>query len=103
MCSHPFALKKLRSRLVQEYEMSVDEIKAALLDSFWGTERGLSASADVRADINELITQLEAKTPVENPTQVGTQASSAHSCLLCSMHTQSQIGSKVEHRVNLHM
>ncbi len=34
------------------------ELKMALLDSFWGTERGLSASSDSRAEINELITQV---------------------------------------------
>jgi hypothetical protein len=62
--------------------MSIEEIKAALLDSFWGTDRGLSASTDVRADINELITQLEAKTPVENPTQVHRHTPFAHSCFL---------------------
>ena len=50
--------------------MSAEEVKAALLDSFWGTQRGLSAKADVRADINELITQLEAMSPVANPTEV---------------------------------
>lgn len=34
------------------------ELKMALLDSFWGTERGLAASSDSRAEINELITQV---------------------------------------------
>ena len=33
------------------------ELKAALIDSFWGTERGLAASSDTRAEINELISQ----------------------------------------------
>jgi hypothetical protein len=47
--------------------MSVEELKAALLDSFWGTERGLSASSDARAEINELITRLEAKNPTPQP------------------------------------
>lgn len=50
--------------------MSVEEVKAALLDSFWGTQRGLAARSDVRADINELITQLEAMSPIANPTEV---------------------------------
>lgn len=36
----------------------VAELKAALLDSFWGTDRGLAASSDARAEINELITQV---------------------------------------------
>lgn len=39
----------------------------ALLDSFWGTERGLAASSDSRAEINELITQLEARNPTPEP------------------------------------
>lgn len=38
-------------------------VQAQLLDSLFGTERGLSASSEVRAEINELITQLEAKSP----------------------------------------
>ncbi|KAK9908266.1 hypothetical protein WJX75_005120 [Coccomyxa subellipsoidea] len=41
----------------------VPELKAQLLDSLFGTQRGLSASSEVRAEINELITQLEAKNP----------------------------------------
>lgn len=41
----------------------VAELKAQLLDSLFGTERGLSASSEVRAEINELITQLEAENP----------------------------------------
>jgi hypothetical protein len=50
--------------------MTPAELKAALLDSFWGTERGLTASSETRAEINELITQLEAVNPCENPTEV---------------------------------
>lgn len=38
-------------------------MQAQLLDSLFGTERGMSASSEVRAEINELITQLEAKSP----------------------------------------
>ena len=38
-------------------------MQAQLLDSLFGTERGLSASSEVRAELNELITQLEAKSP----------------------------------------
>lgn len=49
--------------------MSSEEVKAALLDSFWGTGRGLTASSETRAEINELITQLEAVTPTPNPTE----------------------------------
>lgn len=44
--------------------------QAALLDSLFGTERGLAARSEVRAEINELITQLEAKNPTPSPTEV---------------------------------
>eukprot|EP00877_Chromochloris_zofingiensis_P007407 jgi/Chrzof1/291/Cz01g10040.t1 len=50
-------------------DMNVADIKAALLDSFFGTERGLSGRSEVRAEINELITQLEAKNPTPSPTE----------------------------------
>ena len=58
---------------MQDAEMSANELKGALLDSFWGIDRGLSATAETRADINELITQLEAKSPCQNPTEVREQ------------------------------
>lgn len=51
-------------------EMTAADIKAALLDSLYGTERGLSARSEVRAEINELITQLEAKNPTPSPTEM---------------------------------
>ena len=44
--------------------------QAQLLDSLFGTERGMSASSEVRAEINELITQLEAKSPNLDMTEV---------------------------------
>lgn len=44
--------------------------QAALLDSMYGTERGLAARSEIRAEINELITQLEAKNPTPSPTDV---------------------------------
>lgn len=48
-------------------------MQAALLDSLYGTERGLAARSEVRAEINELISQLEAKNPNPNPTEVRTK------------------------------
>lgn len=51
-------------------EMSAADIKAALLDSMYGTERGLAARSEIRAEINELITQLEAKNPTPSPTDM---------------------------------
>lgn len=53
-------------------------LQAALLDSMYGTERGLAARSEIRAEINELITQLEAKNPTPSPTDVS-QPSSQHS------------------------
>ncbi|KAJ4975415.1 hypothetical protein NE237_000521 [Protea cynaroides] len=47
----------------------VDKLKKALVDSFYGTERGLSASSETRAEIVELITQLEALNPTPAPTE----------------------------------
>ena len=44
--------------------------QAALLDSLYGTERGLSARSETRAEINELISQIEAKNPTPDPTEV---------------------------------
>jgi len=52
-----------------DFEPSVEDYKAALLDSFYGTQRGLTAKSEVRAEINELISQLEAKNPMPNPTE----------------------------------
>ena len=45
----------------------VAELKAQLLDSLFGIERGLSASAELRGEINELVTQLEAANPTPSP------------------------------------
>ncbi|KAH7619209.1 hypothetical protein Ndes2526B_g06162 [Nannochloris sp. 'desiccata'] len=50
-----------------EDEMSIEDLKAVLQDTFWGTERGLSADSDTRAEIVELISQLEARNPTPNP------------------------------------
>ncbi|KDP20693.1 hypothetical protein JCGZ_21164 [Jatropha curcas] len=47
----------------------VDALKKQLVDSFYGTDRGLTASSETRAEIVELITQLEAKNPTAAPTE----------------------------------
>lgn len=41
-----------------------------LLDSLYGTERGVAASSEVRGEISELITQLEAANPSSDPNDV---------------------------------
>ncbi|KAL9455640.1 hypothetical protein AB3S75_004959 [Citrus x aurantiifolia] len=47
----------------------IDNLKKALVDSFYGTDRGLNATSETRAEIVELITQLEAKNPTAAPTE----------------------------------
>jgi len=47
-----------------------EKLKKALVGSFYGTDRGLKATSETRAEIVELITQLEAK----NPTPASTDA-----------------------------
>jgi hypothetical protein len=49
--------------------MNAEDLKSMLLDSFWGTDRGLAASSDSRAEINELLTQLESKNPTPMPNE----------------------------------
>ncbi|XP_073001147.1 plastoglobulin-1, chloroplastic [Typha latifolia] len=45
-------------------------LKRCLVDSIYGTELGFSASAEVRAEIFELVNQLEAENPTPAPTEV---------------------------------
>ncbi|XP_071706213.1 light-induced protein, chloroplastic-like [Rutidosis leptorrhynchoides] len=47
----------------------IEVLKKQLVDSFYGTNRGLSATSETRAEIVELITQLEAKNPTPAPTE----------------------------------
>ncbi|XP_042445067.1 probable plastid-lipid-associated protein 2, chloroplastic [Zingiber officinale] len=44
------------------------ELKKKLIDLLSGTDRGLKASSETRAEVVELITQLEAKNPTPAPT-----------------------------------
>ncbi|KAJ8761278.1 hypothetical protein K2173_001334 [Erythroxylum novogranatense] len=44
-------------------------LKKQLVDSFYGTSLGLNATSETRAEIVELITQLEAKNPTPAPTE----------------------------------
>lgn len=47
----------------------VAELKARLKEALYGTERGLLASSETRAEVVELITQLEARNPTPAPTE----------------------------------
>ncbi|KAK6932784.1 Plastid lipid-associated protein/fibrillin conserved domain [Dillenia turbinata] len=49
--------------------IEIDCLKKALIESFHGTDRGLRATSEARAEIVELITQLEAKNPTPAPTE----------------------------------
>ncbi|CAJ1962580.1 unnamed protein product [Sphenostylis stenocarpa] len=49
-------------------EPETEKLKKALVDSFDGTDRGLKAKSETRAEIVELISQLEAKNPTPAPT-----------------------------------
>jgi len=54
-----------------DYEETVtnDDLKNILLDTVLPTNRGFDASSEVRAEVNELIAQLEAANPTASPTQ----------------------------------
>ncbi|KAH6823353.1 Plastid-lipid associated protein PAP / fibrillin family protein [Perilla frutescens var. hirtella] len=54
---------------VQSPSTEIEVLKKQLLESFDGTNRGLSASSETRAEIVELITQLELQNPNPAPTQ----------------------------------
>lgn len=47
----------------------VDLLKKQLVDSFYGTDRGLRATSETRAEVVELITKLEAMNPTPAPTE----------------------------------
>lgn len=49
--------------------MTVEDVKMVLQDTLYGTERGLSANSDARAEILELISQLEARNPTPLPNE----------------------------------
>ncbi|EOA17043.1 hypothetical protein CARUB_v10005278mg [Capsella rubella] len=45
-----------------------ERLKRSLADSLYGIDRGLNASSETRAEIGDLITQLESKNPTPAPT-----------------------------------
>nr|ABR17395.1 unknown [Picea sitchensis] len=50
-------------------DSGLSELKQCLVDCFYGTEYGLRASSQTRAEIGELISQLEAQNPTPVPTE----------------------------------
>ncbi|XP_010270045.1 PREDICTED: plastid-lipid-associated protein, chloroplastic-like [Nelumbo nucifera] len=55
-----------------EKPSDIDMLKKLLFDSFIGTDRGLRASSEARAEIDEVISQLEALNPTPAPTEAFT-------------------------------
>jgi hypothetical protein len=53
----------------EEDQMSIQDLKGVLMDTLYGTERGLSADSDTRAEVLELISQLEARNPTPEPNE----------------------------------
>ncbi|GMJ08283.1 plastoglobulin 35, fibrillin 1a, fibrillin [Hibiscus trionum] len=53
----------------EEGKVEVERLKKGLVDSFYGTARGLKATGETRTEICELITQLQARNPTPSPTQ----------------------------------
>lgn len=62
------SLKKTVNSAAEEFS-GVAELKTGLIDNLFGTDRGLKVSSETRAEIVELITQLEAKNPTPAPTE----------------------------------
>ncbi|KAK7850187.1 plastoglobulin-1, chloroplastic [Quercus suber] len=54
---------------VSPEENKLAELKRCLVDTFYGTEFGFRASPEVRAEVSELVNQLEASNPTPAPTQ----------------------------------
>eukprot|EP00850_Spirogloea_muscicola_P010034 SM000058S18464 [mRNA] locus=s58:24287:25363:- [translate_table: standard] len=50
-------------------EEGPEQLKQALIDSLYGTERGLKASSETRGEVAELIAALEAANPTPAPTE----------------------------------
>ncbi|KAG7557590.1 Plastid lipid-associated protein/fibrillin conserved domain [Arabidopsis suecica] len=60
--------EKVADEAIESVE-EMERLKRSLADSLYGTDRGLSASSDTRAEISELITQLESKNPTPAPNE----------------------------------
>ncbi|CAA7054375.1 unnamed protein product [Microthlaspi erraticum] len=60
--------EKVADEAIESVE-ETERLKRLLADSLYGTDRGLSASSETRAEISELITQLESKNPNPAPNE----------------------------------
>ncbi|PRQ18935.1 putative plastid lipid-associated protein/fibrillin [Rosa chinensis] len=54
---------------VEEVDSKLTELKRCLVDTFYGTELGFRAGSEVRAEVVELVNQLEAANPTPAPTE----------------------------------
>ncbi|KAF3959382.1 hypothetical protein CMV_015802 [Castanea mollissima] len=63
------AVAEIEEEVTTVEPSEIDKLKKALVTSFYGTSRGLRATSETRAEIIELITQLEAKNPTPAPTE----------------------------------
>ncbi|KAI3822316.1 hypothetical protein L1987_09905 [Smallanthus sonchifolius] len=54
---------------VVEYDCKIEDLKRCLVDSVYGTGLGFSASAEERAEVTELVSQLERVNPTPAPTE----------------------------------
>lgn len=52
---------------VEEYDDKLGDLKRCLVDTVYGTELGFRVGSDVRAEVLELVNQLEALNPTPNP------------------------------------
>ncbi|CAN8246326.1 unnamed protein product [Cochlearia groenlandica] len=62
----------MAEKVAEEAIESVEEterLKRLLADTLYGTDRGLNASSETRAEISELITRLESKNPNPEPNE----------------------------------
>ncbi|KAK1424303.1 hypothetical protein QVD17_19630 [Tagetes erecta] len=55
--------------VAEEPPSEIDLLKKQLVDTFYGTNIGLTASSETRAEVVELITQLEVMNPTPEPTK----------------------------------
>ncbi|GJP47368.1 hypothetical protein CLOM_g6567 [Closterium sp. NIES-68] len=64
-----FAASEAAEAAARAQQRQLRDLKLCLIDSLYGTERGFRASGETRAEVAELVAQLEAANPTEAPTE----------------------------------
>ncbi|CAI5506613.1 unnamed protein product [Closterium sp. Naga37s-1] len=64
-----FAAAEVAEAAARAQQRQLRDLKLCLIDSLYGTERGFRASGETRAEVAELVAQLEAANPTEAPTE----------------------------------